>query len=177
MPSPRGNSGFWIVASVCFLVVGACRGEETGPTPTTNVISHDPGCGQGGNNANPDPAMVSAGQQLVTSLGCLGCHQPSGAGQALTAIRGGYPSNLTSDPQTGIACLEDDAIASAILDGVGPAGPLCGMPHYRSKLSADGGADPEAQALAIVQFLRTLPPATNQIAGPCAAQAADAGTD
>jgi hypothetical protein len=166
----------WIVASLCFAVVGACHGEESGSTPTTNIIGQNPGCGQPGDGGS-DPAMVSAGEQLVASLGCTGCHQPSGAGQGLTAIRGGYPSNLTSDPQTGIACLGDGAIATAILDGVGPAGPLCGMPHYRGRLSADGGADPEAQALAIVQFLRTLPPVTNQVAGPCAAQAVDAGTD
>jgi hypothetical protein len=176
MPNPRVTSRLWVVASFCLFVVGACRGQESGPAPTTNVISHDPGCGQA-SDANLDPAVVSAGMQLVSSLGCLGCHQPSGAGQALTAIRGGYPSNLTSDSQTGIACLDDDAIANAILDGVGPAGPLCGMPHYRGKLSADGGVDPEAQALAIVKFLRTLPATSNHVPGPCAAQAADGGTD
>jgi hypothetical protein len=132
-------------------------------------------------DASVDPDMAAAGLQAVLHLHCYGCHQsePLDAGVVLSGkhavIRGGYPSNLTPDLATGIGCLSDDAIVRAILDGMGPGGLLCGMPQYRAGL-VDAGQTPETTARQIAQFLRSLPPVSNPVAGPCGA-AVDGGTD
>ena len=122
-----------------------------------------------------DPAAATAGRQLAAQLHCAGCHTSAFSGQPGTGIGGGYPSNITPDPETGIGCLDDQTVAAAILDGVGPHGPLCGMPKYRSKLAGDAGLDPAAAAQQIVQYLRTLTPVANSVTGPCAVPLPDGG--
>ena len=153
--------------------VGACnRTDET--TGRLSVMTADAAC-SGLADGGVDPVAATAGQQLAAQLHCAGCHTSAFSGQPAKGINGGYPSNITPDPETGIGCLDDQRVATAILDGVGPHGPLCGMPKYRSKLAGDAGSDPEAAAQTIVQYLRTLPPVANAVSGPCAASFPDGG--
>jgi hypothetical protein len=153
--------------------VSACnRTGET--TERLSVMTADAACSAPA-DGGIDPAAATAGQQLVAQLHCAGCHSSAFSGQPGKAIGGGYPSNITPDPETGIGCLADQTVATAILDGVGLRGPLCGMPKYRSKLAGDAGVDPEAAAQQIVQYLRTLTPVANAVTGPCAAPGPDGG--
>ena len=123
-----------------------------------------------------DPALVLQGRQLVVQLQCTKCH-----GQILGGNNDGvpsppfgtaYPPNLTPDPATGLGCWSDGLIARAILEGKDDQGaPLCPpMPRF-----ADAGVD-QAQALAIVAFLRTLAPVKNQVANTTC-DAPDAAAD
>jgi hypothetical protein len=163
-----------IAFTLTLVGLGACHRTED-ETGDLVVITVDASICSTSYDGGLDPTAVAAGRQLVTQFHCTGCHLPTLAGQP-TPINGGYPSNLTPDLQTGIGCLTNDAIVTAILDGVGSNGNLCGMPHYRSKLSVDGGGDTETAAQQIVQYLRTVAPVSNRVEGPCGV-AKDAGTD
>jgi hypothetical protein len=158
---------------VSFAGVSACnRTDET--TGRLAVMTADAACSAPA-DGGVDPVAATAGQQLAAQLHCTGCHTSAFSGQPGKGINGGYPSNITPDPETGIGCLDDQTVATAILDSVGPHGPLCGMPKYRSKLAGDGGSDPEAAVQKIVQYLRTLTPVANDVTGPCAASVPDGG--
>jgi mono/diheme cytochrome c family protein len=153
--------------------VSACNrtDEATGHLAVMTVDAACSGLVDGG----VDPVAATAGQQLVAQLHCAGCHSSAFSGQPGKEINGGYPSNITPDSETGIGCLDDQTVATAILDGVGAHGPLCGMPKYRSRLAGDAGFDPEAAAKQIVQYLRTLAPVAEAVMGPCAASVPDGG--
>jgi len=104
-----------------------------------------------------DPAAADAGKALVAQYQCTKCHGSGLIGSNTSISDSGglvYPSNLTSDPTTGLGCWTDDHIARAILDAIDDQdADLCLMPHFRDQF-AEAGIDPDAGASQIVQFLR-----------------------
>jgi hypothetical protein len=113
-------------------------------------------------------AEVALGLQLVGLHKCETCHGATLSGNndgvpSLT-VEGGvaYPPNLTSDPSTGLGCWTDDQIENAILNGIDNMGmPLC-PPMPRFGHEGDAGLD-QAQAAAVVAYLRSLPITVNEV--------------
>jgi hypothetical protein len=134
--------------------------------------------------AAPDPAAVSRGLSLVAQLGCANCHQSippaaivlSGRTTSLFPDADIYPSNLTPDPATGLACWTDAQIANALLHGVdNQDASLCVMPLLSAR-GVDGGA---AMDPVVNNVPQTICPVPDVDAGVDAAGDAgvDAGTD
>jgi len=116
----------------------------------------------------PTPEQLR-GKYLVTSvLNCGGCHTPTG-GALLSGtdcfVKSGTSgclssANLTND-ETGIKDLTDQQVKDAFTKGMDPDGPgsylFANMPYYQFGNLSDADAD------AIVAFLRTVPGVTHQV--------------
>lgn len=121
--------------------------------------------------APKDAATVARGKQLVDgTFGCLHCHTTLGPDHMLNQAELGAGSrawgpaddfpgqlastNLTPDPETGLGQWSDGEIVRAMREGVSKDGhalfPLMPYPNYR--------VVPDADALAVVAYLRTLKP-------------------
>lgn len=116
---------------------------------------------------------LERGRYLVESIvACGNCHTPLGPDGPLPgqAMAGGLAltdkmftaiaSNITPDPETGIGRWTDAQIVTAIREGRRPDGSLIGPPmpfaQYRGLADAD--------AAAIVAYLRSLPAVKNKVA-------------
>ena len=122
-----------------------------------------------------EPGAVERGQYLVTIMECAGCHTTGalrGQRQADHHLAGSevgyggpapegaanpgavFPPNLTPDAETGLGRWTDDQILKAIRFGRRPDGrtlsPVMPWPIY-------GGALTDADARAIVAYLRSIP--------------------
>jgi mono/diheme cytochrome c family protein len=125
-------------------------------------------------SAPRDPATVARGKYLFTvTWQCIGCHQsPTEAGGALpsggrvfdlTSIGPGFGTyvarNITPDSATGIGLWTDGEILQAIREGVNQDRrtlfPIMPMEWLKSLSDADG--------LAMVAYLRSLPPVHNPV--------------
>jgi mono/diheme cytochrome c family protein len=113
-------------------------------------------------------AEVALGLQLVGLHKCENCHgstlEGNNDGVPSLTVEGGlaYPPNLTPDPGTGLGCWTDDQIENAILNGIDNMGmPLC-PPMPRFGHEGDAGLD-QAQAAAVVAYLRSLTPTVNNV--------------
>ena len=134
-----------------------------------------------GADASVDDAMAAQGRDFVLGYGCANCHQstPADAGLTLegrtTSIKPDasiYPKNLTPDRATGLGCWTNDQIVNAILNGIDDENQtLCVMPQFSKK-----GMD-QASALAVANFLRTLPAVNHDIPESVCPAPSDAGTD
>jgi hypothetical protein len=123
------------------------------------------------------PEAIARGKYLVDNVtGCLGCHsqidesvsgEPPvpgrlGSGRDFGLMQG-FPGhirapNLTPDAQTGLGAWSDGEVARAIREGVSRDGrPLFPMMPYGSYAQSLSDAD----VLAIVAYLRTLPAIKN----------------
>jgi len=121
--------------------------------------------------------MVARGKYLVTVMGCGDCHTPgyflgkpdlahplsgSDVGFEVPGLGIHWGPNLTPDPATGLGKWSDAEIITAIRTGVTPDGrrliPV--MPY------GDFASLTDADAHAIVIFLRTLAPVAHQVPGP-----------
>ena len=120
---------------------------------------------------------IKRGEYLVTFGGCNDCHTPGHffGRPDLSRFLGGsdvgfeipgqgvfFGPNLTPDKQTGLGNWSPDEIVTAMQTGVRPDGrelaPI--MPwHAFAKLTPD-------DANAIVAFIRSLKPVSNQVPGP-----------
>jgi hypothetical protein len=106
-----------------------------------------------------DPTVIAHGRAVIIARDCQKCHGSVLTGNvdgvmSNTALGGfAYPPNLTPDDDTGLGCWSLGDIARAVLHGVDNEGvQLCDpMPQF-----GDAGL-PEADALAIAQFLRSIP--------------------
>ena len=148
---------------ICFSLLWiSCAGCNPGITPT------DGGCDAATADLDTGAADDSArarGKALVFALGCRGCHDPgdgslSGALSPVPKQASGVTSwgrNLTSDSETGLGDWSDEQIARAIRTGIDDQGmELCPtMPRF--------GELDDAQAAAIVDFLRGLLPVTHDV--------------
>lgn len=123
--------------------------------------------------AQTDPALVARGQALVEGIvACGNCHTPKGPQGDLPGrhLAGGLTieepgafravaSNITPDPETGIGRWTDAQLLAAIREGRRPDGSLIGPPmpfaFYRNISDAD--------ARAIVAYLRSVPPVRNAV--------------
>src|SRR5580700_533716 len=151
--------------------------QQPPPQPQTKPARADAGAALDASDAEAscavdagalDDAEVALGQQVVGSHRCEQCHGANLEGnfdgvQSPTTEGGtAYPPNLTSDPATGLGCWTNDQIENAILNGIDNQGmPLC-PPMPRWGHLDDGGLD-AAEALAVVQFLRSLPIVSLQV--------------
>jgi mono/diheme cytochrome c family protein len=112
---------------------------------------------------------VARGKYLATIMDCTGCHtggaligQPdpkrhlagSEIGFGVPGLGVFYPPNLTSDRETGLGAWSADEIVTAIRTGERPDGrklaPVMPWPSY--------GALSDADARALVAYLKSLPP-------------------
>ena len=122
--------------------------------------------------ASTDSAIVERGRYLVRDVApCAGCHGDPEHRQAYmsggdVALVGGfvfdippgkiYTRNLTPDTETGLGKVSDRAIARALRNGVGHDGRAL-LPFMEMQGLADD------DLLAVVSYLRTLPPVRNQV--------------
>jgi mono/diheme cytochrome c family protein len=121
-----------------------------------------------------DDAQIARGRYLVTLSGCSDCHTPgallgspdmerylggSDVGFAIPGAGVFVGENLTPDRDTGLGAWTDAQIVAAIRTGKTPEGrqlsPVMPYPAL-SHLS-------DADAQAIVAFLRSLPPVSRQV--------------
>lgn len=121
-----------------------------------------------------DDAQIARGRYLVTLSGCSDCHTPgallgtpdmkrylggSDVGFAIPGAGVFVGENLTSDKTTGLGAWTDSQIIAAIRTGKTPEGrelsPV--MPYPALSHLTDADAD------AIVAFLKSLPPVGNQV--------------
>ena len=120
---------------------------------------------------------VERGKYLVTIAGCTDCHTPgyflgkpdktrflggSEVGFELPGLGTFYGPNLTPDKETGIGSWTSAQVLAALQTGARPDGRLLApiMPwHAYASLS-------QADASAIVTFLRSLPRVKNKVPGP-----------
>lgn len=127
--------------------------------------------------AEATPAALERGRYLATITGCIACHSPIDesrpgdfpveerllAGRVFPGdenfpeIRAG---NLTPDPETGLGGWTDGEIVRAIREGIAKDGRvLFPMMPYTSFREL-----PDGDVLAIVAYLRTVPPVRNPVA-------------
>jgi len=124
-----------------------------------------------------DDATVARGKYLVTLGGCQDCHTPGhffGKPDAARVLGGSevgfeipglgvfYGPNLTPDKATGLGGWTDAQIIAAFRTGVRPDGRALApiMPWRALAVLTD------QDAVAIVAFLRSLPPVNNMVPGP-----------
>lgn len=132
-------------------------------------------------------ARIERGRYLVSVIGCGDCHTPGGLSPHPDAKRwlagsdsefqqpglGVFvPPNLTPDKDSGIGAWSEDQIVTAFTKGVLPDGRILApaMPwNDFANLTSEDAHD-------IAAYLKSLPPVSNKIPGPRAAQPAPAGT-
>lgn len=123
-----------------------------------------------------DPAL-ERGAYLARIMDCAGCHTPSDPvtgpdhsrdlsggsfGFALPGLGVFYPSNLTSDRETGLGDWSEDDIVAALTEGMRPDGrALAPVMPWRQYA---GMTDGDARALA--RWLKSLAPIANATPGP-----------
>jgi hypothetical protein len=109
---------------------------------------------------------AALGRSYVGDRQCPSCHQSTNANDGvLSGLRAGlpgtqvYPANLTPDVATGLGGWADIQIVRAMRYGVDEAQePLCPpMPRF-SERTKYGDPMLDAEAYAIVAYLRSLPP-------------------
>jgi mono/diheme cytochrome c family protein len=120
---------------------------------------------------------VERGKYLVTITGCNDCHTPgyflgkpdfsrtlagSDVGFAIPGLGAFVGRNLTPDKETGLGGWTDDQIISAFTTGLRPDGrKLAPIMPWMELAHLD-----REDALAIVAYLRSLPPVSNKVPGP-----------
>jgi mono/diheme cytochrome c family protein len=124
--------------------------------------------------AAADDAQVARGRFLVTIAGCSDCHTPgallgtpdmkrylggSDVGFAIPGAGVFVGENLTPDKETGLGAWTEQQIITAIRTGKTPEGRELSavMPYPALSHLTD------ADAQAIVAFLKSLPPVSNQV--------------
>lgn len=121
--------------------------------------------------------LVKRGDYLVGLMGCNDCHTPgyltgnpdmarqlsgSRVGWDLPGLGYFYGPNLTPDRETGLGSWTEAQIVTALRTGVRPDGrqlaPIMPWPSFARLTDADAGA--------IVAYLRSLPAIKSQVPGP-----------
>ena len=126
---------------------------------------------------NSAQSAVARGKYLVTFGSCTDCHTPgsffgkpdmarflggSDVGFAIPGLGVFVGPNLTPDKQTGLGNWTDDQIVTALTTGQTPDGRILApaMPwHAYASLT-------KSDALAIVAYLKSLPPVSHKVGGP-----------
>jgi mono/diheme cytochrome c family protein len=120
---------------------------------------------------------IARGKYLVTVVGCSDCHTPgtflgkpdkskflggSDVGFAIPGLGVFAGPNLTPDKQTGLGNWTEDQIITAFTTGKRPDGRILAPIMPYEALASLTNAD----AKAIVAYLKSLPPVQNKVAGP-----------
>ncbi len=113
-----------------------------------------------------DFLTIERGRYLAVAADCAACHTLPDSGEQLG---GGRPietpfgrilaPNITPDPETGIGAWSDEAFVGSLLNGTGRSGEHLypAMPYtYFTHMTRD-------DALAILAYLKTVPPVHNQV--------------
>jgi mono/diheme cytochrome c family protein len=124
-----------------------------------------------------DAAQVARGKYLVSFMGCTDCHTPgyllgkqdksrylggSDVGFAVPGLGVFVGPNLTPDKTTGLGNWTTEQIVTALTKGETPQGRILAPPMpWRNY-----GGITKADLLAIVAFLKSLPPVAHQVPGP-----------
>jgi mono/diheme cytochrome c family protein len=122
-------------------------------------------------------SAVTRGKYLVTFGSCTDCHTPgsffgkpdmtrflggSDVGFAIPGLGVFVGPNLTPDKKTGLGSWTDEQIVAALTTGKTPTGrilaPVMPWHAYATLTKSDG--------LAIVDYLKSLPPVSHQVGGP-----------
>ncbi len=125
--------------------------------------------------AAADP-QIARGKYLVTIVGCNDCHTPGGlmGKPDMKQVLGGsdvgfampngvfVAPNLTPDKETGLGKWTTEQIVTAITNGERPDKRMLAPIMPYDELSSLTRAD----ALAIVAYLRSLPPVSHKVPGP-----------
>ncbi len=130
------------------------------------------------------PDTVERGRYLVSIMDCAGCHNTGAFSPAPEQgyLQGGtigfevpgqgvvYPPNLTPHPDAGLGRWSSAQIIAALRTGVRPDGRILAtaMPWQGYAKVTD------ADAQAIVAYLKSLPPSDHRVPGPSAPEAAPA---
>jgi len=127
--------------------------------------------------ATADEAQLARGEYLATIMDCHGCHTPgsllgepdpdrhlggSDVGFFLPGLGIFYPPNLTPDVETGIGSWSVDEIVTAVRTGERPDGRLLAP----IMASASYGALTDEDAVALVTYLKSLPPVSHKVPEP-----------
>jgi len=130
--------------------------------------------------ASTDEQTVARGEYLYKySLNCWDCHGSQGSHSPDEPQAGGfefdmtniglpggfgfiYASNITPDPETGIGSWSDGELVRALREGVDPAGNLI-FPIMEAEWWS-GLSDEDV--LALVAYMRSLPPVRNEVPEP-----------
>lgn len=121
--------------------------------------------------------QVERGKYLVTVAGCNDCHTPgyflgkpdfsrtlggSDVGFGVPGVGTVVGRNLTPDKETGLGAWTDEQVISAFTAGIRPDGrKLAPIMPWMELAHLD-----REDALAIVAYLRSLPPVKNAVPGP-----------
>jgi mono/diheme cytochrome c family protein len=124
-----------------------------------------------------DRKQIERGKYLVEFGGCMDCHTPgyffgkpdparylggSEVGFEIPGLGIFHGPNLTPDKETGLGAWSADDIVRAIQTGTRPDGrvlaPIMPWRAFANLTKAD--------ALAIAEYLKSLPPVQNKVAGP-----------
>ena len=168
-----GRAWLWTVALLAGLALAGLLGSALYDLPALAVIPPDQiAAGVAGGLWRPDPAklatpeqraLVERGRYLYAVDSCLTCHLPDGAGGMKISWRAGgsfWSRNLTSDEQTGLGAWTDEQIARAMRSGISRDGrPL----HWQMMIWDHVSNMDEEDVRAVIAFLRTLPPSTEEI--------------
>ncbi len=166
---PAGVAGFAACSSTTTATVtdggtDARAKTKDGGKQAGNDASAEASCAV---DAGPlQDAEIKLGLALVTSHGCFTCHGGALEGNddgVQSTVEGGvaYPPNLTPDPATGLGCWTNAQIKNAFLNGFDNMdAAICNpMPHF-GHIAGEAGLN-DAEATAVVQFLRSIPPLVN----------------
>jgi mono/diheme cytochrome c family protein len=139
------------------------------------------GAASGGARA-ADAAQIARGKYLVTVSGCGDCHTPgyflgkpdaarylggSDVGFSIPGLGVFVAPNITPDKETGIGSWTTDQIVTAFTKGERPDGrALAPIMPWR-----DFAHLTKADALAMVAYLKSLPPVKHAVPGPYGADA------
>jgi Cytochrome c len=167
------------IAQVMFAaVVVACAGLAA-PFHGANaaMYNHQYAALKHGAPVNSVRAAVARGKYLVTFGSCTDCHTPgsffgkpdmtkflggSDVGFAIPGMGVFVGPNLTPDKKTGLGSWTDEQIVAALTTGKTPDGrtlaPVMPWHEYANLTKSD--------ALAIVDYLKSLPPVSHQVGGP-----------
>ena len=130
-----------------------------------------------GSTANAAEPQVARGKYLVSVISCTDCHTPgtflgkpdmtrylggSEVGFEVPGLGVFYSPNLTPDKETGLGSWTKEQIATAITTGKRPDGgilaPIMPVASFKNLTHSD--------ALAIANYLKSLPPIKNKVPGP-----------
>jgi mono/diheme cytochrome c family protein len=167
----RSRSTLTAAAALAAASLGGCSQQTAQPEAngaSTNSTA----------TAAADP--VARGRYLTTVMGCVDCHNTGSFGPNPDAghLEGGtigfempgmgvfYPPNLTPHQDAGLGRWTDEQIVVALRTGRRPDGrelaPIMPWRNYRILDDAD--------AAAIVAYLRSLPPSDHRVPGPSTSQ-------